>query len=57
MKTLNTTGPNKEFESIKHIDENDIEFWTARETFSFTWIFQMGKVLKKLLTVSKICLK
>src|SRR3972149_4296707 len=32
-KELNITGPNREFESIKHIDENNIEFWTARELF------------------------
>lgn len=32
-KKLKITGPNKEFESIKHIDENGIEFWTARELF------------------------
>lgn len=28
-----TIGPNKEFEKIKHIDKNGIEFWTARELF------------------------
>ncbi len=32
-KELNITGPNKEFESIKHTDENSVEFWTARELF------------------------
>jgi len=32
-KELNIIGPNKEFESIKHIDDNSIEFWTARELF------------------------
>ncbi len=26
-------GPNKGFEDIKHIDENGIEYWTARELF------------------------
>lgn len=30
-KELNITGPNKEFESIKHLDENGVEFWTGRE--------------------------
>ncbi len=24
-------GPHKSFEDIKHIDENGIEYWTARE--------------------------
>jgi DNA-damage-inducible protein D len=28
-----TNGPNKNFESIKKIDENGIEYWTARELF------------------------
>mgnify|MGYP001563107826 FL=1 len=32
-KELNITGPNKSFEEIKEIDENDIEFWTARKLF------------------------
>ncbi len=27
------TGPHKDFESIKHSDENGIEFWSARELF------------------------
>ena len=30
---LSTTGPNKRFEDIKHIDENGVEFWSAREMF------------------------
>ncbi len=25
------TGPHKNFEEIKHVDENNVEFWTARE--------------------------
>jgi DNA-damage-inducible protein D len=25
------TGPHKNFESIKHVDENGVEFWSARE--------------------------
>ena len=28
---LSIDGPNKGFEDIKHIDENGIEYWTARE--------------------------
>ena len=24
-------GPNKDFESIKKLDENSVEYWTARE--------------------------
>jgi len=28
-----TNGPNKDFESIRKIDENDIEYWTAKELF------------------------
>lgn len=28
-------GPNKNFESIKRVDENGIEFWTARELMPF----------------------
>ncbi len=28
-----TTGPHKSFEEIKEIDENNIEFWTARRLF------------------------
>ena len=24
-------GPNKNFESIKKVDENEVEYWTARE--------------------------
>lgn len=30
---LQATGPNKRFEDIKHIDENEVEFWSARELF------------------------
>lgn len=26
-------GPHKDFESIKRIDENGVEFWTARDLF------------------------
>ena len=26
-------GPNISFEDIKHIDENGVEYWTARELF------------------------
>ena len=39
----------KTFESIKHIDEDGIEFWYARELMP---IYNMlnGKILKKLLT-------
>ena len=32
--SLNTMGPNGDFESIKHVDENGVEFWDARELFS-----------------------
>lgn len=28
-----STGPNKNFEDIKHIDERGVEFWSARELF------------------------
>ncbi|MEI6345747.1 MAG: DNA damage-inducible protein D [bacterium] len=38
---ITSTGHNKEFESIKEIDENGIEFWRARNLFSLlgyaTW--------------------
>lgn len=30
-KEIIPTGPHKDFESIKHVDENGIEFWSARE--------------------------
>jgi DNA-damage-inducible protein D len=30
---ISITGPNEDFESIKHIDENGVEFWTGRELF------------------------
>lgn len=30
---LSTTGPNKRFEDIKHLDENGVEFWSARDLF------------------------
>ena len=26
-------GPNKKFEDIKKVDENNVEYWTARELF------------------------
>ncbi len=32
-KEIIPTGPHKDFESIKHVDENGIEFWSARELF------------------------
>ena len=32
-KEIDVIGPNKNFESIKRIDENNIEYWTARELF------------------------
>lgn len=28
---ITTQGPHKDFENIRHIDENGIEFWEARE--------------------------
>jgi DNA-damage-inducible protein D len=30
-KTSIISGPHKDFESIKHLDENGVEFWYARE--------------------------
>ncbi len=30
-RELQTIGPSKDFESIKKIDENGVEYWTARE--------------------------
>ena len=31
LQEISTIGPHKDFESIKKIDENGIEYWTARE--------------------------
>lgn len=31
---ISITGPHKDFESIKKIDENGVEYWTARELMS-----------------------
>jgi len=33
VSNIITSGPNKGFEDIKHIDENGVEFWTGRELF------------------------
>ncbi|MEI6296644.1 MAG: DNA damage-inducible protein D [bacterium] len=30
-KEIEVSGPNKGFEDIKHVDENGVEFWNARE--------------------------
>jgi len=31
-------GPSKGFESIKKIDENEVEYWTARSLYNFSVI-------------------
>ena len=31
---ISLTGPHKDFESIKKVDENGVEYWTARELMS-----------------------
>ena len=33
VSEITTIGPNKDFESIKKLDENGIEYWTARELY------------------------
>ena len=40
---LNKKINNKTFESIKHIDENGIEFWYARELMKCFGVFKVGK--------------
>lgn len=44
LKDINDT--NQSFENIKHIDENGIEFWYARELMPF-YNIQNGKISKK----------
>lgn len=47
---LTTTGPNKEYESSKKVDDNGIEYWTARELMNLLGYLQwrnFEEVIKK----------
>lgn len=46
MILLKYMDNNKSFENIKHIDENGVEFWYARELCMF-YNIQIGKILKR----------
>ena len=42
----NKNYTNQSFEDIKHIDENGVEFWYARELMQFYNMLN-GKILKR----------
>ncbi len=50
-------GPYKDFESIKHLDENGVEFWNARDLMGFLGYLRWENFEVTIKKAKKACLQ
>jgi hypothetical protein len=55
-QNLNLFGPHRDFEGIKHLDENGIEFWNARELMPILGYHHWQKSEEVIVRAARACL-